>query len=158
LVFRGKEDKAKKVLALIAKLNFKPLPTGRLVTTEEKEQLLKERTKATPKNETVEPTSTMVEDEMETNSANRAINETLPAFVATDLTAAVSSDNDSDSELLLTEHVQHRQPDLWPRVKVAVNSKLRQYYHWMELLFRNGWWRTTLLLWYMWYVLMHISM
>ena len=142
------------MLALIAKLNCKPLPTGRLVTTEEKEQLLKERTQSTPKNEAVESTSTIVEDEMETNSANGAINGTLPAFDATDLTAAVSSDNDSDSELLLTEHVQYRQPDLWPHVKVAVKSKLQQYYHWMELLFRNGWWRTTLLLWYMWYVLM----
>jgi len=153
LVFRGKEDKAKKVLALIAKLNCKPLPSGRLVTTEEKERLLKESTQSTPTNEAVESTTTTVEDEIEAtcNNTNTAINETLPhtrAIETTDLTATVSSDNDSDSELLLDEHLKHRQPNLWLRVEIA--TKLQQYYHWMELLFRNGWWKTTLLLWYMW--------
>ncbi|XP_065920283.1 putative transporter svop-1 isoform X2 [Dysidea avara] len=154
LVFRGKEDEAKKVLALMAKLNCKSLPSGRLVTTEEKEQLLKEMTQATP-NEIVESTTTIVEDDIETNNSNGAINGMLPntkTVETTDLTAAVSSDNDSDSELLLNEHVQHRQPHLWPRVKITIKNKLHQYYHWMELLFRNGWWKTTLLLWYMWFV------
>ena len=45
LVLNGKESKAMKVLALIAKINHKPPLSGRLVTLEEKEQLLEERNK-----------------------------------------------------------------------------------------------------------------
>ena len=153
-MFRGKEEKARKVLALIAKLNCKPLPSGRLVTTEEKEQLLKERTQSTSTDEELESTTmNILEVETETINSNKAINETLPHtrnVGMTDLTATVSSDNDSDSELLLNENMQHKQLHLWPRVKGAVKDKLQQYHHWMELLFRKGWWRTTLLLWYMW--------
>ena len=109
-MFRGKEEKARKVLALIAKLNCKPLPSGRLVTTEEKEQLLKERTQSTSTNEELESTTAaMLEDETETINSNRAINGTLPHtrnVEMTDLTATVSSDNGFDSELLLNENMQ----------------------------------------------------
>ena len=131
LIFKGKEEKAKKVLSLIAKLNHKQLPVGRLVTTEEKERLLKERSPSP--DEVAESTTGMLEDDETKN----AINGTLPNI---DLTV-ISSDNESDSELLLDEHTYRRK---------QIINKLVSYYHWILILFKNGWWRTTLLLWYLW--------
>ncbi|XP_065892911.1 putative transporter svop-1 [Dysidea avara] len=135
LIFKGQEEKAKKVLSLIAKVNCKQLPDGRLVTAEEKEKLLKERSPL-PDEITVS-TTTMLDDEAET----KEISGTLPNMDSNDLTV-ISSDNDSDSELLLDEHTQRRK---------QIINKLVNYYHWILILFKNGWWRTTLLLWYLWF-------
>ena len=136
------------MLSLIAKINRKQLPVGRLVTAEEKEQLLKERC-ASPD----EPTTAILGHEE--TEAKEAINGTLPNNETptnidnnatltnmdnNDLTI-VSSDNESDSELLLDERT-HRQK--W------ITNKLVNYYHWILILFKNGWWRTTLLLWFLW--------
>ena len=122
------------MLSLIAKVNCKQLPDGRLVTAEEKEKLLKERSPL-PDEITVS-TTTMLDDEAET----KEISGTLPNMDSNDLTV-ISSDNDSDSELLLDEHTQRRK---------QIINKLVNYYHWILILFKNGWWRTTLLLWYLW--------
>jgi len=43
LIVNGKEDKARKVLALVAKITCRPPLSGKLVTQEEKEQMLEER-------------------------------------------------------------------------------------------------------------------
>ena len=122
------------MLALIAKINRKPVPVGRLVTAEEKEQLLKERTLSLK--DVTE--STEVDDEE--TEAKEAINGTLPNIDNNDL-AIISSDNESDSELLLDEHTHRRK---------QIINKLVNYYHWILILFKNGWWRTTLLLWFLW--------
>ncbi|XP_065892909.1 putative transporter svop-1 [Dysidea avara] len=132
LVFHGKEEKAKKVLALIAKINRKPVPIGRLVTAEEKEQLLKERALS------LKDVTEMDDEETE---AKEAVNGTLPNIDNNDL-AIISSDNESDSELLLDEHTHRRK---------QIINKLVNYYHWILILFKNGWWRTTLLLWFLWF-------
>ena len=148
LIFKGKEEKAKKVLSLIAKINRKQLPVGRLVTAEEKERLLKERS-ASPD----EPTTAMLGNE-ETDAKEAVYgtlpnnetppnidnNATLPNMDNNDLTI-MSSDNESDSELLLDEHTHRRK---W------ITNNLVNYYHWILILFKNGWWRTTLLLWFLW--------
>ena len=117
------------MLSLIAKINRKQLPVGRLVTTEEKERLLKERSSSP--DEVVEAKTTTLEDEATKEVINMDNN---------DLTVTLS-DNESDSELLLDEHTLERE---W------ITNKLVNYYHWIKILFNNGWWRTTLLLWYLW--------
>ena len=119
------------MLALIAKINRKPVPIGRLVTAEEKEQLLKERALS------LKDVTEMDDEETE---AKEAVNGTLPNIDNNDL-AIISSDNESDSELLLDEHTHRRK---------QIINKLVNYYHWILILFKNGWWRTTLLLWFLW--------
>ena len=118
------------MLSLIAKVNRKPMLTGRLVTAEEKEQLFKKRN-----------CSPLLE-ESETNGGDVSYG-TLPDMEISAMTdfTIVSSDNGSDSELLLDEHTHRRK---W------ITNKLVNYYHWVLILFKNGWWRTTLLLWFIW--------
>jgi len=131
------------VLSLIAKINRKHLPVGRLVTAEEKERLLRERSLSP--DEVGESKTTILEDEGSKEIVNEASsimdnNRTLPNTDNDDITI-MSSDNESDSELLLDEHTHRR---------TKIMSKLVSYYHWILILFKNGWWRTTLLLWYLW--------
>jgi len=111
LIFKGQEEKAKKVLSLIAKINRKQLPVGRLVTTEEKERLLKERSSSP--DEVVEAKTTTLEDEATKEVINKLLPntddiETLPNMDNNDLTVTLS-DNESDSELLLDEHTLERE-------------------------------------------------
>ena len=35
-------------------------------------------------------------------------------------------------------------------IRKRIRDKVTNYYHWFLLLFKNGWWKTTLLLWYLW--------
>ena len=63
LVLTGQEEKAKKVLALMAWVNCKQPLSGRLVTQEEKEQLLEERKRlSSPENEIAETSLMKSED------------------------------------------------------------------------------------------------
>ena len=118
------------MLSLIAKVNCKPLPTGRLVTAEEKERLFKKRNQSPLLNEAASESEDISYGTLP-NMENSAI---------TDFTI-ISSDNESDSELLLDEHTHRRK---------QIINKLVNYYHWILILFKNGWWRTTLLLWFIW--------
>jgi len=141
------------VLSLIAKINRKQLPVGRLVTAEEKERLLKE---GSPSQD--ESTTSMLDHKetkakeatngtlthMESNETLLDNDKSLPNMDNNELTI-ISSDNEPDSELLLNEHT-HRRTQIMNKV---VNGVVN-YYHWILILFKNGWWRTTLLLWFLW--------
>ena len=150
LITRGKHSKAKKVLSLIAKMNCKQLPVGRLVTAEEKEQMRKETSPPLNDIAAVSTVAAMkdindeLKCEMNEDISNGTLpnmdNRTVPNMDNDDLTM-ISSDNESDSELLLDEHTHGRK---------QIINKLANYYHWILILFKNGWWRTTLLLWYLW--------
>lgn len=140
------------MLALIAWINCKKPLSGRLVTQEEKERLLEERNRvSTNGDEIIETSMTESEnpsDEMETQPKD---NGTLPNEEDNDQTAdlvMMSSDNESDQELLIMsdEHTHRR----YLTLKKMIKQKAVNYYHWFLLLFKNGWWRTTLLLWYLW--------
>ena len=156
LILHGKEDRAKKVLALMAKINCKQPLSGRLVTQEEKEQLLEERNKvSSAANEIVETSMTESEDqtgetEMELKDYGTLPNKEENGEIATidnDL-VMMSSDNESDQELLIaSDECIHRQTS---SLKSIIKEKAISYYHWFLLLFKNGWWKTTLLLWYLW--------
>ncbi|XP_065892905.1 synaptic vesicle 2-related protein-like isoform X2 [Dysidea avara] len=151
LITRGKHSKAKKVLSLIAKMNCKQLPVGRLVTAEEKEQMRKETSPPLNDIAAVSTVAAMkdindeLKCEMNEDISNGTLpnmdNRTVPNMDNDDLTM-ISSDNESDSELLLDEHTHGRK---------QIINKLANYYHWILILFKNGWWRTTLLLWYLWF-------
>ena len=160
LIFHGKEEKAKKVLALIARLNCKQPLIGRLVTQEEKERMLQERSQScSPAHRLVETSMMEPESppgEMESEPMDYG---TLPngeengqLAVCNDITV-LSSDNESDHELLIaSDERTHRQTLSLKTLKRRMKEKAEQYYYWFLLLFKNGWWRTTLLLWYLWSV------
>ena len=162
LILTGQEEKAKKVLALMAWVNRKQPLSGRLVTQEEKERLLEERKQlSSPENEIAETSLMESEDPSasgETHSEPKDYG-TLPNMeengqLAVDNDIVVmSSDNESDQELLIVsdEHT-HRQRLSFKKMfsKKVLKEKAISYYHWFLLLFKNGWWRTTLLLWYLW--------
>jgi len=140
-----------KVLALIAWVNCKQPLSGKIVTQEEKEKLLEERNK----NQASSPVGEIMEASLTESGGPEVETElkdygTLPNKEENDQTAdndlvfMISSDNESDQELLMDEHTQRRTSFL--------TEKVINYYHWCLILFKNGWWRTTLLLWYLWYV------
>ena len=64
----------------------------------------------------------------------------------------IPSDSESDSVLLLqsNKHTHRQFSQSYIQVKRVIKEKAINYYHWFLLLFKNGWWRTTLLLWYIW--------
>ena len=135
---------------LVAKMNCTPVSLGRIVTEEEKESLLEER------NHSILSSSPVKQDEslsigQENDQSNNIVTDSLmqpnkEQKFDNELTL-VSSENESDSELLLVSdghmHKISRAPWMYTIKKEAIN-----YYHWFLLLFKNGWWRTTLLLWY----------
>ena len=144
------------MLALIAKINCKQPLSGRLVTQEEKEQLLQERNKVfSAENEIVEtsmtePEGQTGEPEMELKDYGTLLTKEENDQIATidnDL-VVMSSDNELDQELLIaSDECTHRRTLSLKRI---IKEKAINYYHWFLLLFKNGWWRTTLLLWYLW--------
>lgn len=144
------------MLTLMAKINCRQPLSGRLVTQEEKERLLQERTKlSSAANEVVE--TSMMESEDQTGEPEMELKDygTLPnkeengqiATIDNDL-VVMSSDNESDQELLIaSDECIHRRTS---SLKRMIKEKAVSCYHWLSLLFKNGWWRTTLLLWYLW--------
>ena len=63
----------------------------------------------------------------------------------------VSSDDMSDSEvLLITNESTHKRMLSWSYSKQFIKNKVTMYWGWFQILFKNGYWRTTLLLWYLW--------
>ena len=149
LILNGNEDKAKKVLALIAKVNCRPSLSGRLVAQERKEQMIEEKSRISlSDDEHVGPSNLASGNSPIATEADDSKYITQLNEVDNELTV-VSSDNESDSVQLLTsvEHT-HRLTFSQTYIKYFIKEKAFNYYHWFLLLFKNGWWRTTLLLWY----------
>jgi len=142
LIYCGKEEKAKKVLSLIARMNCKHLPVGRLVTSEEKERMTKESPPLDDVMESIMPSS---------EGKNDVGFGTLPSMEASQKSdlSMIASFHESERELLLGEHTYRRRLSC-SCIKETISDKLVGYYHWTLILFKNGWWKTTLLLWYLW--------
>ena len=153
LVLNGKEHKAKKVLALIAKINCKPPLSGRLVTLEEKEQLLGERNQPCVPDEQSELLVVRSENhsvETEADNTSYIAQPNKEKAIDSELTV-ISSDNESDGEMLLEFHEStHKRILSWKYIKHFIRNKFTKYYHWLLILFKNGYWKTTILLWYLW--------
>ena len=133
------------------------LPTNvlrELVTQEKKEQLLQERNRMPPPaSETIE--TSIVESESSTNDIETEPKDygTLPNTKENFHQSIIDSDvtNDSDHELLIaTDECTHRRTLSWIHIKQKIKKKAITYYHWFLILFKNGYWKTTLLLWYLW--------
>ena len=68
-----------------------------------------------------------------------------------DVVLMSSDNNDSDRELLIaSDKCTHRRTGFQMRIKQKIKEKAITYYHWSLILFQKGYWRTTLLLWYIW--------
>ena len=62
----------------------------------------------------------------------------------------MSSDIESDGEkLLASDESACKQALSWAYSRRFIKSELTKYYHWLLILFKNGYWRTTVLLWYL---------
>lgn len=154
LILTGKEEKAKKVLAWIARVNCRPPLSGRLVTQEEKEQLLQESGLKYSSDRTLKvPVTSLVGCSGEARPAVKEASNygTLPNMeesVNSDQLADRSSVNESEMELSSISEGNMHEQNL--SCKEIINKRLVTYYQWFLILFKNGYWKTTLLLWYLW--------
>ena len=142
------------MLAWIAKVNCSPPLSGRLITQEEKERLLQDGNVEISSDQRIKlPGATLVNC---TNEARPVIREkpnygTLPNME--ELTNSeqgndVSSVNESERELSLVSSENVCKQTL--SCNEIIKKKMANYYHWFLILFKKGYWKTTLLLWYLW--------
>ena len=159
LIIHNKEEKAKKVLALMAWVNCKSPVTGKLVTQEAKEELLQRKNEvSSPVDDIIETSMTETEDEatkMESEPKEDVAllneKENDSRMVANGDVVLMSSHDKSDRELLIaSDECTHRRTDFQMHIKQKIKEKAITYYHWSLILFQKGYWRTTLLLWYIW--------
>ena len=142
-----------KVLALMAKINCKPMLSGRLVTVEEKRRLTLEKTQQYSLSNGVQLPGNVSNETRIRNTMEEDGYEILEAESDDVIDDDVSLDNaSSDIELLLVSSSEHKhwKAFSWGHVRNIAKRKAVNYYHWFLLLFKNGYWRTTLLLWYLW--------
>jgi len=137
---------AKKVLALVARINCKPPLSGKLVTQEEKEQMLEESN---------QPFSSIEHAEQSFVGSENYCNE-----INTDSACNITKPNEekrNDTELILVSSeisatsngyvCECNQTLNW---KYYVKNNATKYCNWFLILFKNGYWRITILLWYLW--------
>ena len=106
-----------------------------------------------PASETIE--TSMVESESSTNDIETEPKDygTLPSMKESCHQSVTDSDvtNDSDHELLIaSDECTHRLTLSRIHIKQKIKEKAITYYQWFLILFKNGYWKTTLLLWYLW--------
>ena len=142
------------MLAWIAKVNCSPPLSGRLVTQEEKEQLLQERNLEVSSDQRIKlPVATLVNRTNEERPVGKEKRNygTLP--IMEELTNNeqdndVSSVNESEKEMcLISSESIYKQTKSCDEI---IKEKLSNYYQWFLILFKKGYWKTTLLLWYLW--------
>ena len=137
------------MLAWIAKVNCRLPLSGRLITQEEKEQLLGSSSDQTLK----VPVTSLVGCSGEARPVIKEASNygTLPNMeesVNNGQLTDRSSKHDSESELsLISDGNMYEQKR---SCKEIIIVKLVMYYQWFLILFKNGYWKTTLLLWYLW--------
>ena len=102
--------------------------------------------------EHIEPLVTVSENctnEIEADNTSSIPQPNMEETVDNELTI-ISSDNESDSVLLLESNEHTHRHVSQNHIKHVIKEKAVNYYHWFLLLFKNGWWKTTLILWYIW--------
>ena len=146
-----------KVLALMAKINCKPMLSGRLVTVEEKRRLTMLNAQQYSLSNGVQLPGNVSDETRIRNMMEENGYEILQSEAESDditcVDHEVSLDNaSSDIELLTVSSNEHTQwrTFSWAYIRKIAKRKAINYYHWSLLLFKNGYWRTTLLLWYLW--------
>ena len=111
--------------------------------------MLDKRNKLSFQDELVEPSSLESDrcsNEIENNPTSCITQPNKEKTVDSDITV-ISSETDSDNVQLLVpgEHT-HRRTLSQYRIKLIISQKAVSYYQWFLLLFKNGLWRTTILL------------
>jgi len=159
LIYKGEEEKAKKVLNLVAKINCGRLILGRLVTQEVKENILKEQSYLKTSNGLMESSFTEVRRQSSPASNSAFTYGALPGEETPPLEEDTFNNGQptidmSDIRKLLKRSrncsIEDCDKCSWFYLRKLITNKLVNYYHWILILFKNGWWRTTLLLWYLW--------
>lgn len=135
---------------------------GRLVTQEDKEELIKQRShpiQGKASNSLVESTFCEHPEHRTSSSSSSAygtlLGEETPPLEDEVFTSSNGHSVDmSEVRRLLSASSQCYVDDdnecSWLCMRNIIRDKAVYYYHWFLLLFKNGWWRTTLLLWYLW--------
>lgn len=144
---------------LVAKINCVQPITGRLVTQEEKEHVMRQRSQLTQgrTNNTFEE-SVFFDSKQRTSSGTSSDYGTLLGEETPPEEDEVFSDSRQHSidfseiqRLLSSSGCHHNNKECSCLcIGETVRDKAINYYHWFLLLFKNGWWKTTLLLWYLW--------
>ena len=159
LIYKGEEEKAKKVLTFVAKINCSRLIPGRLVTQEVKENVLKERSYLKASNGVMESSFTEVRRQSSSASNSGSSYGALSGEETPPLEDETFNDGrptiDMSDIRRLLERSRTCSIDDYNKcscfyLRKLIINKLVSYYHWILILFKNGWWRTTLLLWYLW--------
>ena len=134
---------------------------GRLVTQEEKEELIRQRSQSIKEN----GSNTFVESKFSEHRNQRTSSGSTSAYGTLlgeetpplEDEVFVSNSNHAIDALevrrLLSQSSQCCEDDKecsWLCVRKRIRDKAINYYHWFLLLFKKGWWKTTLLLWYLW--------
>ena len=158
MIINGKEAKAKRVLALVARINCVQMMAGRLVTQEVKEEFIRQRSQPVQK----DASNTFIEStfsehkHQRTSSSSTSSYGTLLGEETPPLEDEVFNNNHSidmsEVQRLLSQSqcCADDEECSWLCVRKRIRDKMTNSYHWFLLLFKNGWWKTTLLLWYMW--------
>ena len=162
---RGNEKKAMKVIERVARMNFKKPPSGRLVIQEDKEKELNELMVQYKNNEVVLPDVALTRFHSLSSSRDgfvtevldeAATNSLLPAKVVEDTAVQRSSPLESDdmvhddtesAQLLQDEDVTTDRDGVVKKLQSILKRVLSQ----LSPLFTNGMWRTTVLLWFIWF-------
>lgn len=161
---KGKKDKAEKVIKRIAWLNCKPVPPGRLVLQEEKDQLTTSHDVVLYKQETV---TILSEKELSNHASYDVANAqdevktaTLDDTIASAPVEAVIEAQDSTQEDEKLDDAQNLETDETPLltddsdtdiVRSPIVQSLRTLLFKVSALFRDGMWRTTVLLQFLWF-------
>ena len=136
--------------------------TGRLVTQEEKEELIKQRSQLEQGKASNTFTETTFYEHRQqrassgssTSSYGTVLGEETPPLEEEVFTNSIGHTIDvSEVQRLLLASSQCCVDDKecsWLCVRKTLRDKATNYFHWLLLLFKNGWWKTTLLLWYLW--------
>ena len=135
--------------------------TGRLVTQEEKEELIRQRSQLEQgKGRITFAESTFSEQKHPRTSSGLSssygtvLGEETPPLEDEVFTNSTGHTIDvSEVQRLLLASSQCSVDDgecSWLCVRKTLRDKATNYIHWLLLLFKNGWWKTTLLLWYLW--------
>ena len=157
MIINGKEIKAKRVLALVARINCVQMMAGRLVTQEEKEELIRQRNppiQDDARNTFAESTFSERRHQR-TSSGSTSSYGTLLGEETPPLEDEVFNNHPIDMSevrrlLSQSQCCADDEECSWLCVRKRIRVKVINYYHWFLLLFKNGWWKTTLLLWYLW--------
>ena len=150
---KGKEEKAKKVIEQIAKMNCKRPPSGRLVIQEDKEKEIDMKEVVYKNGEVVLPDVTFTGFTSIPDGREGTVEEDIVEEDIVKEEISGQNNNEEDEVHSNTEELQLLQGDQEeePQVKVKMKSKWCVFVKQLSPLFVKGMWKTTILLYFIWF-------